>query len=484
MGRVWDDNTFVGTLTADDLEIDSSTLNVDPDNNRVGIGTATPTSTLELEASSGDLAIEIDNNASNAANLRIVSGAGNSRVDFEMDGNNHLTMKGQRVAIVGTNPTATLDVTGDGKLSTSLTVGTDLTVSGGDITYGNGQNATAAVAATAHDAAGKNLTITAGPTTAGTTNNIAGGALTLQGGQGKGSGAGGDIIFQTANASGSGSSLNSHATALTISDDLSATFAGDVVVNNAFAAAGASGTFGTFADGDGTPSVAAGNLWKHHASAQTITMFDDGLIGQVIHVISTDAITYDVTSTNLKGGSADIVTANGDITSWFFDGTDWYLVQFMDVSADHSSVGGGGVSLANDGNNRVTTGTGSGGINGEANLLFDGSTLKVNGGVGANVRGTGASGLTGTVTVAATDYFLGCDPSGGTVTCNLPAPSIAGQMFVIKDTDGTASGTNKITITAQAGDSIDGGSTGGSVHITTPNASVTIITDGTHWFLI
>ena len=393
--------------------------------------------------------------------------------------------------------------------------GGDITASGGDISLGNGQNGTLAVAATAHDTAGKNLTITAGPTTAGTTNNIAGGSLTIQGGQGKGSGAGGDIVFQTANAGGSGSSLNSLATALTISDDLSSTFDGDVIITegnlklgstavgataaeinaacdasartaaavsvandhflfcdggadgatkveaiadlmtavagtqattglvassgtlvltdlhpvgvsgsanqlltddgdgtvtseakclvdgakltigdataedtllvfdgnaadwrmgiddgtdvleigvgaahgtttaigvNASAqtqvlaafAANVAGTFGTFSDGDGTPSVATGNLWKHHASSQTITMFDDGIAGQTIHVISTAAITYDVTDTNLKGGSTDIVTANGDITSWFFDGTNWYLIQFMDVSADMSSVGGGG----------------------------------------------------------------------------------------------------------------------------------------------
>ena len=412
--------------------------------------------------------------------------------------------------------------------------GGDITASGGDIALGNGQNGTVAVAATAHNAAGKNLTITAGPTTAGTTNNIAGGSLTIQAGQGKGSGAGGDIVFQTANAAGSGSSLNSHATALTISDDLGATFAGDVIITDgnlklgstavgataaeinaacdadgrtaaavavaddhilfcdggatgatkveaiadlmtavagtglsassgvlnvdasqtgitavgtiatgtwqgtaiasayldadtahlsgtqtfsgaktfsadvvisgttpqltigdggaedtllvfdgnaadfrvglddgtdvleigvgaahgtttaigvnanaqtqvlAAFAANVAGTFGTFADADATPSVATGNLWKHHASAQTITMFDDGIAGQTIHVISTAAIVYDVTSTNLKGGSADITTASGDITSWFFDGTNWYLIQFMDVSADMSSVGGGG----------------------------------------------------------------------------------------------------------------------------------------------
>jgi len=82
--------------------------------------------------------------------------------------------------------------------------------------------------ATAHNAAGTAISISAGTTTAGTTDNIAGGSLTLEGGRGKGSGAGGDIIFRTANAGGSGSSLNALATALTLSDDLSATFGGGV----------------------------------------------------------------------------------------------------------------------------------------------------------------------------------------------------------------------------------------------------------------
>jgi hypothetical protein len=125
-----------------------------------------------------------------------------------------------------------IDVTIAAGAASTTTVSGDLTISGGDITYGNGQNATASVAATAHNAAGKNLTVSAGTTTAGTTNNIAGGALTLQGGQGKGSGAGGDIVFQTANAAGSGSSLNALATALTISDDLNSTFANDIFLGS------------------------------------------------------------------------------------------------------------------------------------------------------------------------------------------------------------------------------------------------------------
>ena len=50
------------------------------------------------------------------------------------------------------------------------------------------------------------------------------------------------------------------------------------------------------------------------------------------------------------------------------------------------SWGSAGASLANDGNNRVVTGDGSGGLNGEANLSFDGSTLAVTGAV--TVSGT------------------------------------------------------------------------------------------------
>ena len=90
----------------------------------------------------------------------------------------------------------------------------DLTISGGDLTYGNGQNATIGIDVTAHNAVGKDLSISAGSTTAGTTNNITGGSLTLSGGQGKGSGAGGDISFRVAPAGSSGSSLNSYETAM------------------------------------------------------------------------------------------------------------------------------------------------------------------------------------------------------------------------------------------------------------------------------
>ena len=113
-------------------------------------------------------------------------------------------------------------------------------------------------------------------------------------------------------------------------------------VVGSFAANGPSSTFVTFSDGDATPSVATGNIFKHHASTQTINMFDDGICGQIITVISTAAITYDFNASNLKCGSADIVTANGDVTMWVFDGTNWYLISWMDVDANLADGSAGG----------------------------------------------------------------------------------------------------------------------------------------------
>ena len=156
--------------------------------------------------------------------------------------------------------------------------------------------------ATAHDAAGTALTMSAGATTAGTSNNQAGGALTLQGGQGKGSGAGGDIIFQTANAAGSGSSLNSLATALTLSDDLSATFAGAVDLGSNTLTTTGSLQVRTidYSDGDLSMTIADGGGVTF---AQAVTA-DAG--------VAIDNITIDGTEIDLSSGDLTLDVA-GDI---------------------------------------------------------------------------------------------------------------------------------------------------------------------------
>ena len=63
------------------------------------------------------------------------------------------------------------------------------------------------------------------------------------------------------------------------------------------------------------------------------------------------------------------------------------------------------ISLANDGNNRIVTGTGSAGLNAEANLTFDGSTLALTGAMTSSGAITGSSTVQGT-TITATTAFV------------------------------------------------------------------------------
>ena len=217
--------------------------------------------------------------------------------------------------------TITMDTSDNVTIGGGLTTTTDLTVTGGDIVFGNGQNATASVNATAHNVAGKNLTITAGSPTAGTTNNIAGGHLTIQAGQGKGTGAGGDIIFKTANAAGgSASSLNAYVAALTISDDLSALFGGDITVT------GNTITFGNGAIIENTSS-----------SLLTITEATVTASGHITAGSSITAGTNLVATTSVSAGTTVSATTN------LSTGRTLQLIpQSGDVAANHGAPSGGG----------------------------------------------------------------------------------------------------------------------------------------------
>tara|TARA_R110002110_G_scaffold30408_10_gene107797 strand:- start:1012 stop:2100 length:1089 start_codon:yes stop_codon:yes gene_type:complete len=331
-----------------DLEIDGTTVVVDETNNRVGIGTASPQVQLEVHDTTTSSA-----NTGGALRLSANDGAvmGDSHrlgvIEFTgaEDSGGTQTVGARIEALTeaawtnAENGAALYFYTTDGNASQTNVLKLDSTKKA---TF----SGVIDVAGTAPDVTLRNST--SENTDGGCESKIifedhANVALAqIQGSHdGSSDDTKGDLIFSTH----TGSALTE---VMRLDSDKRTSFAGDVVVNNAFAAPGASGTFGTFGDGDATPSVAAGNLWKHHASTETITMFDDGLTGQTITVISTAAITYDVTGTNLKGGSTDLVTANGDVTEWCFDGTNWYLIQFMDVTADMSTVGGGGGTDAND----------------------------------------------------------------------------------------------------------------------------------------
>ena len=111
-------------------------------------------------------------------------------------------------------------------------------------------------------------------------------------------------------------------------------------VVGSFAANGPSSTFVTMGSGDTSPDVSTGNIFKSHSSGVTIDQFDGGVCGQVITIISGGATVYDVTSSELKGGTTNITTAAGDVTMWVCESaTDWHLLSWMDLSIDLSSGG-------------------------------------------------------------------------------------------------------------------------------------------------
>ena len=78
--------------------------------------------TVEISGTSGDLVLEVDNNVANSANLKIRCDAGSPRADFHVDDQVHITLNGQRVGILDTSPSYTLDVFGDGRFVQQLTV--------------------------------------------------------------------------------------------------------------------------------------------------------------------------------------------------------------------------------------------------------------------------------------------------------------------------------------------------------------------------
>lgn len=131
----------------------------------------------------------------------------------------------------------------------------------------------------------------------------------------------------------------------------------------------------SFTAGDTTPSVKTNDQYMVYKTANTspttISDFDDGFIGQSIHVIINDAnTTIDFTASGLKGnGGSDWNPASGDSMTCYYDGTDWYCA----VRGVASGVSISGTPA----NNQVALWTDATTIEGTSSITYDGSTLTV-----------------------------------------------------------------------------------------------------------
>ena len=177
--------------------------------------------------------------------------------EFSTHGSTSLTsegleLRGKDIAATGSNTDIDLTLTPKGSGTVKATSGisaTPISGSTGSFTTLAASSTSTLVGAITVSAAGTggtitsanssantnadDLTITAGsPPTGGSDNTGTGGDLVLQGGQGKGTADGGSIIFKVANGGVSGNSLNSFATALTISDDKTVSLEGILSVGD------------------------------------------------------------------------------------------------------------------------------------------------------------------------------------------------------------------------------------------------------------
>ena len=114
----------------------------------------------------------------------------------------------------------------------------------------------------------------------------------------------------------------------------------------------------------------------------------------------------------------------------------------------------------------------------EENLRFNGSALHLTGAL--NVKYVSK---TSDYSVAATDYIVGVNTSGGPVTASLPAAATAGagRLLIVKDIGGFASASDKaVVIEPNGSEKIDGADV---VKIIASSGSVSLFGDGSNWYV-
>ena len=147
--------------------------------------------------------------------------------------------------------------------------------------------------------------------------------------------------------------------------------------------------------------------------------------------------------------------------------------------------------------NDISGSSGGGGIFTEINSSKAFTTSSIN--VGSNATPThtlevkGVTQLSGGVihkrvvksadyTIATSDYFVGGNSSGGSISFTLPdaADTVSGQTFIIKDEGGSAN-SNVIAVSGSGSQTIDGEN---SVVLESSYASIQLYSDGVDKFYI
>lgn len=326
----------------------------------------------------------------------------------------------------------------------------------GDVTLGSNANHTISIANASSEQAGNNLTIAAG--TAGTgLNPLAGGFLSLQGGNGGGlNGNGGDIAINAGTASASGQN-------------------GSIYIGNTSAT---------------TIQIGNSNL---SSGTQTINIGNNNTAGGSTNITIGTGINAAAGTTTLQGKTSITIATNGISRAVFNNSNNLYLGNGVTASTPSN--------FAINGTSSTTSGVAGGSIavqGGNATLgNTNGGNLTLSGGAGS---GTGSNGLVvlSTPTFSTTANDPNCYTSGNLVannctmamtsinsssavligfsasgkTATMPDPTIATAGRIIYVT--AANGSNDFTLT------VNGGGMGNQIAMR-QNTTATMIWNGADW---
>jgi hypothetical protein len=238
--------------------------------------------------------------------------------------------------------------------------------------------------------------------------------------------------------------------------------------------------------------VLGGDAQWYRSAADTMRTPDalvvDGLSTLTGAVTATNGVT--ATTGGFSATAGDITAVAGNIAA---------TVGTLSIGSTSTLTGlvtaTGGVTTATG---NYTT-TGSGGFVASGSGAVSTSSGNISSSTGNLVITAGTSTLGGKVTMSAAqkvkygavktanytasltaDYIIPVNSSGGAFTISLPAGHAAGDTFTIKDVNGSLA-TNNVTIDPNGSETIDGAAT---FAMTVNRQAVTVVSDGTNWFII
>ena len=234
-----------------------------------------------------------------------------------------------------------------------------------------------------------------------------------------------------------------------------------------------------------------------HTSGRAFYLDADANAGSIVDI---DAGILQIDATGVasinSGGTLSLGTANSGVAVSIGHGTSETTINDNLTVSGNAGIGvsdpdqklevAGAVHISGEITSPSAPSNGDGGI---LYVKADGKPYWISNEVGETDLSSGGGGGSGdyqskssNFSVGTSEYMFGVDTTSGAVTATLPACASAGagKQYIFKDVAGQA-GSNNISIATNGSETIDGA---GSANIMVASGSMTLMTDGSNWFII